>query len=60
MCPRSRQEIMRFFEGLELIEPGLAPLSEWLRPDQADASVAGAAVAGVARKPGAVPADPGL
>ena len=60
MCPRSRQEIMRFFEGLDLIEPGLAPLSEWLEPDQADARVAGAAVAGVARKPGVVPADPDL
>jgi len=60
MCPRSHQEIMRFFEGLELVEPGLAPLSEWLQPDQADARVAGAAVAGVARKPGAVSADPDL
>ena len=30
MRPRSREEIMRFFEGLEMIPPGLAPLSEWL------------------------------
>jgi hypothetical protein len=51
MCPRSRAEIMRFFDGLEMIEPGLATLSEWLPPEQADASGA-SAVAGVARKPG--------
>jgi O-methyltransferase involved in polyketide biosynthesis len=50
MRPRSREEIMRFFDGLEMIPPGLAPLSAWLRPGHADAS-AGSAVAGVARKP---------
>lgn len=50
MRPRSHEEIMRFFEGLELIGPGLAPLSEWLPPDQANAS-SGAAVAAVGRKP---------
>jgi O-methyltransferase involved in polyketide biosynthesis len=50
MRPRSREEIMRFFEGLEMIPPGLAPLSEWLPPDRADPS-SGSAVAGVARKP---------
>jgi O-methyltransferase involved in polyketide biosynthesis len=47
--PRSRAEIMRFFDGLEMIEPGLATLSEWL-PEQAGAS-GRSAVAGVARKP---------
>jgi O-methyltransferase involved in polyketide biosynthesis len=26
---RSRQEIAAFFEGLELVEPGLVPLSDW-------------------------------
>jgi O-methyltransferase involved in polyketide biosynthesis len=50
MRPRSREEIMRFFEGLEMIPPGLAPLSEWLRPGLAGPS-SGSAVAGVARKP---------
>jgi O-methyltransferase involved in polyketide biosynthesis len=50
MRPRSREEIMRFFEGLEMIPPGLAPLSQWLAPDRADPS-SGSAVAGVARKP---------
>jgi hypothetical protein len=50
MRPRSHEEIMRFFDGLEMIAPGLAPLSEWLPPDRADAS-SGSAVAGVGRKP---------
>jgi hypothetical protein len=30
--PRSRAEILRFFEGLELIEPGLVHVPQW-RPD---------------------------
>jgi hypothetical protein len=46
---RSQEEIRRFFDGLELIPPGLAPLSAWLPPGQADAA-SGKAVAGVARK----------
>jgi hypothetical protein len=31
---RTREEILAFFDGLELIEPGLVPLPEW-RPDPA-------------------------
>jgi O-methyltransferase involved in polyketide biosynthesis len=50
MRPRSREEILRFFTGLELIEPGLAPLSAWLPPGQAEPG-SNKAVAGVARKP---------
>lgn len=50
MRPRSREEIMRFFDGLEMIPPGLAPLSEWLGPGRAAPS-SGSAVAGVASKP---------
>jgi O-methyltransferase involved in polyketide biosynthesis len=50
MRPRSHEEIMRFFDGLEMLPPGLAPLSEWLPPDR-DAPGSGSAVAGVARKP---------
>ncbi|WP_307848220.1 SAM-dependent methyltransferase [Microbispora oryzae] len=29
---RRREEIARFFEGLDMVEPGLVPLNEW-RPD---------------------------
>jgi S-adenosyl methyltransferase len=28
--PRTRDELSRFFEGLELVEPGIAPMSRWL------------------------------
>jgi O-methyltransferase involved in polyketide biosynthesis len=50
MRPRSREEILRFFTGLELIEPGLAPLSAWLPPGQAEPG-SSKAVAGAGRKP---------
>jgi hypothetical protein len=32
---RSRAEVMRFFEGLDLVEPGLVPCTHW-RPDPVD------------------------
>lgn len=32
MVPRSREEILRFFDGLELIDPGLVATPDW-RPD---------------------------
>ena len=51
-APRPREEITRFFSGLELLDPGLVPLQYW-RPDPgdqpADSSLLWAA--GVARKP---------
>ncbi|OHV41548.1 MULTISPECIES: SAM-dependent methyltransferase [Pseudofrankia] len=52
--PRPRAEIERFFDGLELVEPGLVPMHLW-RPDGTDsrdpapAGVVG--YGGVARKP---------
>jgi hypothetical protein len=54
MRPRSRDEVARFFAGLEVIDPGVVPLAEWLRPGQADAggSSAIAGYAGVGRKRG--------
>ena len=50
MRPRSQDEILRFFTGLELIGPGVAPLSEWLPKGQAGPA-SSEAVAGVGRKP---------
>jgi O-methyltransferase involved in polyketide biosynthesis len=50
MRPRSQEEIRRFFTGLELIGPGIAPLSQWLPEGQAGPA-SGEAVAGVGRKP---------
>ena len=50
---RTRAEVARFFDGLELVPPGLVYVHEW-RPGPADAAPEGTASAygGVARKPG--------
>jgi SAM-dependent methyltransferase len=34
--PRSREQILAFFDGFELIDPGVVPKNEW-RPETADA-----------------------
>jgi hypothetical protein len=48
---RSHAEVMRFFDGLELAEPGLTPVQKW-RPDSAaEAALPCALWGGVARKP---------
>ncbi|TDD14414.1 SAM-dependent methyltransferase [Nonomuraea diastatica] len=51
---RFREEILAFFDGLELLEPGLVPLPEW-RPGADDHATPGITyhtfVGGVARKP---------
>jgi hypothetical protein len=50
---RSRVEIMRFFEGFELVEPGLTPVTSW-RSDDLDKRLHAAGrwwLGGVARKP---------
>jgi hypothetical protein len=52
---RTREQVERFFDGFELVEPGLVPTPAW-RPDSAEDVFAneperGQAFAGVARKP---------
>jgi hypothetical protein len=52
---RRLEQIERFFDGLDLIEPGIVPVADW-RPDAdtprtSDHPVLRLAVAGVARKP---------
>jgi hypothetical protein len=52
---RRIEEIERFFDGLDLVEPGIVPVADW-RPDidtprTSDHPVLRLAVAGVARKP---------
>jgi hypothetical protein len=32
LVPRTRADVARFFEGVELVEPGLVPVDHW-RPD---------------------------
>jgi hypothetical protein len=54
LIPRSRAEVCRFFDDLELVEPGVVPIQLW-RPDDPQATPEPArlapAYAGVARKP---------
>jgi hypothetical protein len=48
---RSHAEVARFFDGLDLVEPGLVPVQEW-RPDpETVAGTRSAMWGGVARKP---------
>jgi hypothetical protein len=54
MVVRSRDEVARFFAGLELVPPGLVPISEWPEPQAGPAAGAGWTLpvhGGVGRKP---------
>jgi O-methyltransferase involved in polyketide biosynthesis len=46
--PRPKAEIARYFDGLELIEPGIAPMPQWRNPDE---SLVIHVFAGMGRKP---------
>jgi hypothetical protein len=48
---RTREEILAFFDGLEILEPGLVPIPQW-RPDEPGPADAGKAwmLGGVGRK----------
>ncbi len=51
MVLRDHAEVTSFFDGLEIVEPGVVQLSKW-RPQSADEAAAAAALwGGVARKP---------
>jgi O-methyltransferase involved in polyketide biosynthesis len=47
--PRPRAEVARFFDGLEMIGPGLVNLTEWWPAEEPDAGLAG--YVGIGRKP---------
>jgi S-adenosyl methyltransferase len=50
--PRARAEILRFFAGLDLVDPGLVQLQRWRpEPGAADGGHEMPALAGIARKP---------
>jgi S-adenosyl methyltransferase len=49
IIPRTRAEISGFFNGLDLIDPGLVPVAQWRAP--ADPAKPGTMYAGVGRKP---------
>jgi O-methyltransferase involved in polyketide biosynthesis len=50
---RTRADIGRFFDGVDLLEPGVVPLDEWWVPDDVEPGARGmlAGYAGIARKP---------
>ena len=48
---RSREQVARFFTGLDLVEPGMVPIEDW-RPEPGEADTGKSALWGaVARKP---------
>jgi O-methyltransferase involved in polyketide biosynthesis len=49
---RNREQIARFFDGLDLLPPGLVPISQWGLAGHIDATVGGlAGYCGIGRKP---------
>ncbi|MEU3979395.1 SAM-dependent methyltransferase [Streptomyces sp. NPDC026672] len=48
---RTRPEVVRFFDGLELVEPGVVTAPEWYRETEAPAPEGSGIYAGVARIP---------
>jgi hypothetical protein len=51
VTPRSRQQVTRFFDGLELVEPGVVRVPEWHPLTPEDALGKSTMWGGVARKP---------
>ena len=52
ITPRSREQVERFFDGLELVPPGLVPISQWGLAGQIDTTVGGlVGYCAIARKP---------
>jgi hypothetical protein len=49
---RDRPAVARFFDGLELVDPGMVQASKWRPTSEAEAASPAALWAGVARKPG--------
>jgi trans-aconitate methyltransferase len=51
VTPRSREQVARFFDGLDLIEPGVVPIQEWRPDSDAEAAARAGMWGGVGRKP---------
>jgi O-methyltransferase involved in polyketide biosynthesis len=49
ITPRTRDQVARFFDGLEMVGPGLVNLTEWRESDDADSGLAG--YVGIGKKP---------
>jgi O-methyltransferase involved in polyketide biosynthesis len=52
ITPRSRDQVARFFDGLDLLPPGLVPISQWGLSGQIDRAAGGlVGYCAIARKP---------
>ena len=49
--PRSHDEVTRFFDGLEILEPGVVPVQEWRPASDEEAAARAGMWGGVGRKP---------
>jgi O-methyltransferase involved in polyketide biosynthesis len=58
ITPRDHEQVARFFAGLDMLPPGVAPINQWGLSDQINPTVGGlVGYCGVGRKPGQ-PAGP--
>jgi SAM-dependent methyltransferase len=51
VTPRSREQVTRFFDGIDLIEPGVVPIQQWRPDSDAEATARAGMWGGVGRKP---------
>ncbi len=52
ITPRTREQVARFFDGLDMVPPGLVPISQWGLTDAIDHTVGGlVGYCGIGRKP---------
>jgi hypothetical protein len=51
VTPRSREQVTRFFDGLDLIEPGVVPVQQWRPDSDAEAAARAGMWGGVGKKP---------
>jgi hypothetical protein len=51
VTPRSREQVTRFFSGLDLIEPGVVPIQQWRPDSDLEAAARAGMWGGVGRKP---------
>jgi S-adenosyl methyltransferase len=51
VTPRSREQVARFFDGVDLIEPGVVPIQQWRPNSDLEAAARAGMWGGVGRKP---------
>jgi SAM-dependent methyltransferase len=51
VTPRSRDQVTGFFDGVDLIEPGVVPIQQWRPDSDAEATARAGMWGGVGRKP---------